>query len=544
MRRVAGVGWLLLVGCNRIFGITATQPWDASADVVADMPHVVLTWQLATTSSNGKPSAMLEYPPFAPATAPAIRTATIDGPFVAADYSSDPATPGWILVPRSYFEPPSGASGPPAPWRLEYTLPGDVPHEVQWAPDDKIGHLVVPMAGRIDRQAVPTGSGYDITLNNFAFSAAAHTASLFTTGLWTAGLTEAPSGSMIHYDFPDAAVSLNGPRGGPDDAHGDRAVVLESMRNPDANGVLCTAAIGSATLASVALTTIGPTPESIPWDTKRTKVMSEVPDITVLGRLTTGLGKLNTMFSGQDSLLLFGSVPSISFPGLIGTSAGFPTPTDKSPKPRLPVPVMLTLLQCPVGPLSSGPMSSDQIPDTAQPSTLSAFPTVVHVQLVEARSVMAPSVTLYSGIEAVVAADAGGAFKLAFPAAMPTRMTLTTPDGGMLDLVDNTDQIAIGAPAGAFILDFVPESGTGLRADYHDVLLHQITATGMLTTERIYTVTAPRVRIDGSVLKAGSDYVFEIRSYKGHVMAPRGDFAPIDYPYGGAVVFTRTFKTS
>jgi len=38
--------------------------------------------------------------------------------------------------------------------------------------------------------------------------------------------------------------------------------------------------------------------------------------------------------------------------------------------------------------------------------------------------------------------------------------------------------------------------------------------------------------------------VFEIRTYKGHAMAPRGDFAPVDYPYGAAIVFTRTFRTS
>jgi hypothetical protein len=90
----------------------------------------------------------------------------------------------------------------------------------------------------------------------------------------------------------------------------------------------------------------------------------------------------------------------------------------------------------------------------------------------------------------------------------------------------------------------MPESvtGLGLRADYHDVILHRITA-GNLTTERIYTVTQPRVRIDPGVLTAGADYVFEIRSYSGHKMAAHGDFATIDYPYGSAIVFTRTFKT-
>jgi hypothetical protein len=182
------------------------------------------------------------------------------------------------------------------------------------------------------------------------------------------------------------------------------------------------------------------------------------------------------------------------------------------------------------------------IPAAAQPPLLGDFPTAVHVQLVEARPVAALGVTLYSGLETVIAASAGGGFKMSFPAAIPTQITLATPDAGRVDLVDNTDQIAVGRPTGAFTLDFVPETGVGLRADYYDVYLHRI-AGGALTTERVYTVTAPQVRIDGSVLAAGADYVFEIRSYAGHVMAPRGDFAPVDYPYGGAVVVTRTFKT-
>src|SRR5262249_11283064 len=139
MRRVAGVGWLLLVGCNRIFGITETQLYDAPPPE----SHVVLTWQLATTSPSGAPSPTPRYPPFASGAAPEIRVATLDGSFAPASYSSDAATPGWIEVPHSYFEP-SGDTSTLAPWRLEYTLPSGVPHEVQWAPDDKLGHLVVP----------------------------------------------------------------------------------------------------------------------------------------------------------------------------------------------------------------------------------------------------------------------------------------------------------------------------------------------------------------------------------------------------------------
>jgi hypothetical protein len=142
-------------------------------------------------------------------------------------------------------------------------------------------------------------------------------------------------------------------------------------------------------------------------------------------------------------------------------------------------------------------------------------------------------------METVIAASAGGGFKLSFPAAIPTKIALTTPAAGKVDLVGGPDQIAVGAPTGTFTLDFVPEAGANLRADYHDVYLHRI---GQVPPVRIYTVTAPQVKIDGSVFGAGGDFVFEIRSYAGHVGAPRGEFAPVDYPYGSAVVFTRTFK--
>jgi hypothetical protein len=269
-------------------------------------------------------------------------------------------------------------------------------------------------------------------------------------------------------------------------------------------------------------------------------VTSELPDLSIFARLTTGLGPLNTTVSNTESQLVFGAVPSTSFPGLIGTAEGF----------QLPVPVMQPLLQCPQGPQAPGPTDPSMIPAAARPTLLGDFPTAVHVQLVELRTVAAlQNVQLYSGMETVIAASAGGGFKMSFPAAIPTQITLATPTVGRVDLVDNMnmDQVAVGAPTGRFTLDFVPEPGIGLRADYYDVYLHRINVTtnsATLTTERIYTVTAPEVVIDGSVLDAGADYVFEIRSYAGHVMAPRGDFAPVDYPYGSAVVFTRTFKTS
>ncbi|HEX8107330.1 MAG TPA: hypothetical protein VF516_06345 [Kofleriaceae bacterium] len=535
MRRVAGVGWLLLMGCNRIFGIAATQPWDAGPDVTIDMPHVVLTWQLATTSPSGAPSPQLEYPPFAAGVAPQIRIATLDGPFMPplASYSSDAATPGWILVPRSYFEP---SGSPPAirPWRLEYTLPGGIPHEVQWAPDDKTSHLVVPMVGRLDRVAVPAGSGYTVTwTSSFTFTGM-DTPRVLTTGLWTTGLTGMPlaGAKMVDYDFGNA-TSLSGPKGSPDPAQGDRGLVVDYLPDPDNKGFQCNVAVASTPLTQLALSGTGHTAETAVWDTARPKVNSDLPLLPIEGRLTNALGPLNTVVSRLDSQLAFGVVPSTSFPGLIGSSKDF----------KLPVPVMQTLLQCPVGPNAPGPMDMASIPGTARPTQLGDFPTAVHVQLVDGRPVPPLTDPLFSGMETVITASAGGGFQLSFPAAIPTGILLTTPAGGKVDLINSPEHVAVGAPTGAFLLDITPETGVGLRADYYDVYLRRITGTA-LTVERIYTVTAPEVRIDGARLAPGADYVFEIRSYAGHVMAPRGDFAPVDYPYGSAVVFTRTFKTS
>ncbi len=520
MRCAAGAGLLLLVGCNQIFGITPTQSWDAPVDVIADMPHVALTWQVAATAPSGGPDPLLAYPPFAAAIAPRIRLATLDGPFQPADYSSDPATPGWIQIPREYFT--LDTSGHAATWRLEYTMPGGVPHELQWTPMDKLAHLTVPIVGRLDRPPAPSGGGYTITAD-------LHTGTytgprLLTTGLWTEGLANIPSsGAPVDYDFSNAN-SLSGAKGRPDPTQGDRAFLVDYFTDSSGSQATgCRVASGSAALTAVALQPGAHTVQTVTWDAGRSMVSSDVVGIGFVGRLTTNLGMLHGTFSAQLSTLLFGAAPSTDFPGLTGAS----------PALLLPVPVMQTLLQC--------PYNVAALPSTAQPALLGGFPTVVHVQLVDTRQIL--GVTLASGLETVLASSTGGGFKMAFPAAMATQIKLATPTRGVLDLGGAADQLAAGAPSGSFTLSFTPEAGSDVRVDYYEVTLHRFTPDE-LTSERVYTVTAPSVRIDGALLAPGADYVFEIRSYKGHVRAPLGDFAPIDYPYGAAIVFTRTFKTS
>ncbi|HMG56670.1 MAG TPA: hypothetical protein VK601_24385, partial [Kofleriaceae bacterium] len=371
MRCVAGVGLVLLVGCNQIFGIAATQPWDAPPDVVPDLPHVVLTWQLATTAPSGAPSPALEYPPFAAGAAPQIRIATLDGPWAPAAYSSSPGKEGWIEIPRSYFD--SDGAGTHPTWRLEYTLVGGAPHEVQWAPDDKIAHLVVPMVGRLDRQSAPLGGGYRVTPSGYA---GPYTfPQLFTTGLWTAGIVNPPSsGVTVDYDYSSAS-SLNGAQGRPDATRGDRGFLVDFIFDPTTMSnttlVECRVAAGSAALTDVALEASAHTAQTPTWDSARLPVMADAANLAALDQLTTGLGKLHGTFQGKLSWLLFGSVPSTDFPGLTGVSSQQTIP--------LPIPVMQVLFQC--------PYDATPRPATAQPLLLRDFPSVLHAQLVDSRKV-------------------------------------------------------------------------------------------------------------------------------------------------------------
>ena len=481
---------------------------DGPAGMEPDGPHVVLDWQIATVLTFGAPDPLIGFAPIAPA--PKVRIAPLDGA-LSADRTTYSRDDGSILIPREYV----GIT-----WRLEYTLADGVPHEVQWAPVDKQGHLTVPIFGRLPRDPVPMGGGYRITPLNPPTSYTLPR--VFTTGLWTEGLAN-PSGTTVDYDF-SSATSLSGASGQPKPSLGDHALLVDYIMD----GSNCRVAVGSGALISAAIQAGMHSPATPTWDSARKTVMSDPVDFKFVTRLTTGLGKLESTFSGPLSTQLFGTVASTDMPGLAATPE-----SSTLLGVRLPVPVMQSLLKC--------PYTLNPLPQTAQPTILDSFPRILHVQLVDTRQVL--GATLASGMETVIVSAAAGGFTMAFPAAIPTQFKLATPANGMVDLAGDNDQVAAGSPSGIFELTFQPENAVDVRADYYNVVLHRIVA-GMLTTDRIYTVTAPKVRIDGELLAPGTDYVFEVRSYKGHPEAQHGNFAPVDYPYGSAIVFTRTFKIS
>jgi hypothetical protein len=531
MRCVAGVGLLALVGCNQIFSLAPTREFDAaiSIDVIPDVPHVELTWQVASVLPAGGPDPTITFEPIMPA--PDVRIATLDGPWEPATYSS---SDGWILIPRSYV----GTT-----WRLEYTIvdgvTAPVPHEVQWAPEDKLGHLTIPLFGRVARDPLPVDAVYKIKPSGVM---AYRNPAVVTTGMWTEGTARLdpgdPTGATVDYAFTRAAP-LSGKKARPDPVRGDRAFLIDYVIGVTDPGLDCQIAVGSVMLDSSAVQTGMPaaqTPATM-WDERRGEVLTSRLTLDHDARLRTALGSRRVGVTGS---LLVGYAPSTSMPGLAGTRAtALPIPPASVRPTVLPIPVMLTVLQCPYSTNPADNHPGTPLPNAIQPPGLLPFPRVLHIQLVDSRSVL--GVDLPSGMETVILLGAGEV-RIEFPAALATRATLRTPSGSTVDLDGDSEQVAVGSTAGAFELDFTLETGTDLRADYHDVLLHRLDGQALIT-DRVYTVTAPTVRIDGSVLRPNSTYVFEIRTYKGHQSASRGDFAPVDYPYGAAIVFTRTFKT-
>lgn len=505
MRRVAHAGLLVLVGCNGILGIEATRQFDAGPDVTPEAPpHVELVWQVASVAETGEAYPLISFKPITDHMR--VRIATRDGEFQSGVYTDE----GWVLVPLSYMNAETG-------WRLEYTLAG-VTHEVQWKPAAGRGRITVPVFGRIDGDALPTGSGYTTTP---AGAPAAYTfPRMLTTGLWTEGLVDASTAPRVDFDLFNA-LALSGSKFRPDPALGDRALLVDYE-----NQGQCRRAVGSAALASSEVVAGSHSEVASTWDSAMKGL--EVPAVAVqfLARLEA-LGNLGgPTIQGTQ---LFGRLASLGMPAL---SESGPL---RSPTTLLPVPMMHTLLQCPF----DKPAQS-----VARPMLLESFPPALHIQIYQTR--MVGPLALTSGLEAVMTTgDLGDilSFNIQFPAALPTEMKLLTPDGLTLDLSGQADHLPAGLPTGRFTLTFKPDNAPGTRNDYYDVRLHRVDGD-RTQLQRIYRVVTPTVLIDAAVLAPATEYVLEIRSYKGHMLAAQGDFAPIDFPYGSGVVFTRTFQTA
>jgi hypothetical protein len=87
-------------------------------------------------------------------------------------------------------------------------------------------------------------------------------------------------------------------------------------------------------------------------------------------------------------------------------------------------------------------------------------------------------------------------------------------------------------------LKFLPEPT--YQADDYVVTLYEITGTAIAPV-RIYHVLQPEVKIQGSLLVTGHQYVFAITSRNGFPAAETGDYGKALYPFSASTIFARTF---
>jgi len=485
--------------CNWVLGLDPTQLVDAGPPGDGPLPVARLTWMVALTDTTGGPAAAPEFPAITPA--PSVQIGRIAGEL--ADATIDDT--GTIELPYDFAT---------TAWRLVYQLADDVPREVHWTPvATYVPHAIVPLFGRLDRAPIP-GPSTTLSLTATGSLAPANHRGprVFTTGVWTESqpVFPVPPGPTFNYNL-NQSIQLSGPPGAPERAKGDFVVLADFATTPT-----CRVSEGSAAytvdLSDGASTTIS----AEPWANTGASVVASGDLLENRVRVTTSAGGSDP--NGVVSTILIGPTPSVQLPGF----------TRRVSFLGLRAPLVLPMLQCSGATLSALPVFNS-------PPALSVFPQVAHLQLTADRTPPGGP-TFTSGLAAVMPVATGTAsFDLTIAMPIPP-MRLGTAD------LSTTDGVMLAAGTEPLVLTFAVEPApTYVPADYYDIALHRVSGTTAVL-ERVYTVTAPTLTFERSILAAGTDYVLEIRAYRGAENAKLADFRTYKSTQSSGVVWTRTFR--
>jgi hypothetical protein len=513
--RHAVLGLLAAAGCNQIWGLDPVDlapPGDGPGDG-GNTLRVHLRSQITRTDAAGFVDLTLDYGPITPP--PAVQVGPVGGQVTGARYDS---VEGAVPYPAELVG---------QPWRLVYTLTDGIPREVQWSPPDGdlVAQIVEPLFGRAERLPVPAGGGYVITPVG---SPAQHTLTrVFTTGLWTEGVfTGTLSGATVNYDFGAKARSFSGPLGAPENAKVDHAV-LADFRN--SLGCRVTSGVAAFVVPDMVAGSLTPPAMQPTYLSADKQVRLTLAGTSIDARLQ---GLLGSRASATDLLRMeYGYTPSL---GVFGFSKVPPSPVLDF---YLPGPQLIAFANC-TFPQGTGIYQSEAFADPID--LYDAFPRIVHVEVVNQR--VKGLITLTSGFSAVVTSIDYN-FTSDFSVAAPTGIKLLQngmPIADLENLADESTPLPMGTAPVELVFGIEP--GAMLLADSFEILLYSI-ANNKLDLQRIYTVTDRKLTIEPGFLQPATEYVFEVRAYRGRPDIPRGNFATNAYPQFAVSLFTRTFKT-
>ena len=511
MKSFVVLGLFAAAGCNQILGLEPTVPVDAGQPPDAPLPVARLTWLVADTDTSGAPLLMPTLTPMEPA--PTVQVGRLDGPLTATPYRPD----GSFEIPADF---------PGTPWRVVYEVPGAAtPVEVQWTTSpDSIPHLTEPFIGHLPRAPMP-GPASAMTVTPTGTGVAFSSTRVAFTGVWGESPTTSAVGTTLTFNLNNV-LPFTGPKGAPEPARGDRAVVLNytSVVEPNANANCQRASGGTIFELTPTSGTVAVTPT---WFDRATPsgAFATVTN-TNFGRATSAAIAFTTLVPDTEVFtqgLAYGRIASPNLP-LFSRRR---TPGD------IRLPAMVALYECDVPPpkfaVSVQPVSINESPFTQYPGLGVAWFSM-------SRTIPGTALRLTYGYVGAVTSSSN-TYTLDTPAALavPPYLLGTTDLG-----VD--DHVALPAGTGPLTLTFgaVALQGAVDTSDYYEVVLHQVQASG-ITPVRTFRVPGRTVSIDRSLLTTGSEYVFELRSFAGAPQAKMANFTTYTVPQSQGVMYTRTF---
>ena len=138
-----------------------------------------------------------------------------------------------------------------------------------------------------------------------------------------------------------------------------------------------------------------------------------------------------------------------------------------------------------------------------------------------------------------------------FMARFGARILTPVSEWGDLDISDYypsaistytaSDGVLLAGGSGSVVLTFGIETGQTV-AEYYEVVLHRVSG-GSTIPERAFTITGPSLTIERSVLAAATEYIFEIRAFRGAPGARDADFTRYSPAQTSAVMWTHSFIT-
>jgi hypothetical protein len=495
MRRWAIAALAMCGGCNWVFGLESTT---SSEQPDARPFGMIRMSQLVGPSTNGADQADVLTRPMPD---PHGRFASLDGDFQPVE-NYDEAT-GEFPYPAELAN---------QQWRFEYTLPGQVPHELQWQPAEGIGHIVVPVFGRPDREKQKPNTGFVVKPPATFFASATE---IYTTGYWTRTLvTTQPI--EVNLDFstlPPASGDFGVTN------VDDRIVALgpfEALPAPPEcfqRGVIASASV--PVISEQVLTPV-------------TLANDAEPDSAVIdyAGVTSFVSRLNGALGGEDAGSRKGALDGKTYIGRLAHSQlpGFTTTIGTD---DVPAPFMLALAWCPF--MATMPVDFNI-------GLRIRWPLAAYAFLANDRVVS--GVRLRSSLATIVLKNGSSDdYVVDYPIKIAIKPKLGSAD---LDLGPD-DQAIPNTPAD---LTFDFEDAPSADVDYYEITLYRLAGTALQPVRVYVGATEAKkgsIHFDPAIMMPNEEYVFAIRTIRGRPEARAYNFLPVTMPQVIATVFTKTF---